>query len=113
MRTSTHLMAGAVAAAALVASSTVAASAQSQTINDKRDSKYLCSGKMTRKNGKGGSISYVIDRSCLKKAKSIKVQTGVYGFDGDPAMEDVTIFDESISASKTRSPSNTKWLKAS
>lgn len=201
MRTLTHLIGGSVAAAALVASSTTVASAQSQTIKDKRAdvvqydgydddwgtilgwsasvatgldatkatvkhgkkslrvtmrfaelgtdqvqvygairikgkkswpsyqvisgasnrvdvynrsySKYLCSGKMTRKNGKGGSISYVIDRSCIKKPKAIKVQTGLYAFDGDPSRDDVTIFDESISAKNTRTTTNTKWLKSS
>lgn len=76
-------------------------------------SRYLCSGKITRKNGKNGTISYTIDRSCLKKPKALKVQTGVYGFDGDPTQEDVTIFDESISPSKVRSTSNTTWLRPS
>lgn len=75
-------------------------------------SKMLCTGKMTRKNGDRGSISYVIANSCFKKPKAIKVQTGIYGFDGDPTLADVTIFDESISSTKTRSTSSTKWLKA-
>lgn len=76
-------------------------------------SKYLCSGELDRKNGARGTITYRIANSCFKKPKRIKVQTGVYGFVGDPSREDVTIHDESISSSKVRSTTFTKWLKAS
>lgn len=76
-------------------------------------SKYLCAGKMTRKNGAKGTITYSIARSCIKKPQKIKVQTGLYGFLGDPNMADVTIYDESISSSKVRTTTMTKWLKSS
>lgn len=76
-------------------------------------SKYLCSGDLTRKSGSRGTIVYRIANSCFKKPKRIKVQTGLYGFAGDPKRDDVIFYDESISSSKVRTTSYTKWLKAS
>lgn len=83
------------------------------SVYNRNYSKYQCSGKMIRKNGSKGTITYRIANSCIKKPKRIKVQTGLYGFLGDPTKADVTIFDESISSSKVRTTSMTKWLKAS
>ncbi|MFI5425989.1 hypothetical protein [Aeromicrobium sp. UC242_57] len=74
--------------------------------------KQLCTGKQTKKAGKKGTITFSVKRTCLKKPKAIKVQTGVsrfINFDN----ESFTIYQEVISSSRVRTPESTKWLKAS
>lgn len=74
--------------------------------------KKYCNGKQSIKSGKKGYVSFTVARSCLKKAKAIKVQVGVVKFKAIDD-ENVELFEDSISSSTVRKPKSTKWLKAS
>lgn len=74
-----------------------------------RRGKFLCNAKFTTKTGVKGSINFVVSRKCLKNPKSIKVQVGLVREKGEAP----TILDESISATRFKTTSETKWLKSS
>lgn len=77
-------------------------------------SKKLCNGTMTRKTGKNGSASFTVKRKCLKNAKKIKAQTGVFTMrESDEAESGLSVDFEAISAKQFKTPAWTKWLKAS
>ena len=74
-----------------------------------RKGKRLCSAKFTTKSGASGSINFVVSRKCLKYPKSIKVQVGLVREKG----ETPTILDESISATKYKTTSESRWIRSS
>ena len=82
------------------------------TVFDRKGTREVCKGKLTRKNGDKGTLSFTIANSCFKKPKKIKVDVGLFGFAGNLGGDDVTIYDESISSSKVKTTSFTKWLKS-
>lgn len=80
---------------------------------DSSFSKMLCDVKLSRKTGKNGRLSFTIPRSCIKKPKSLTVRTGLASLPGGFEDETQPVHYDAISSSKVRSPSWTKWLKAS
>ena len=71
--------------------------------------KTRCTVPVTTKLGKSGSIKATIKRSCLGNPKKIKVSAAAISFDQATG---ATLFD-AVSTSSVRTPSETKWLKAS
>lgn len=83
-------------------------------VYDRPMEKKLCTGKLVRKTGNSGSITLTVKRSCFDKAKSIKVQTGFYNLpNGLDDEADFIVNFEAISAKKSKTPTWSKWLKAS
>jgi hypothetical protein len=71
--------------------------------------KTRCTVPVSTKLGKGGSIKATIKRSCLGNPKKIKISAAAVSV--DPATG-ATVYD-AVSKSSVRTPSETKWLKAS
>jgi hypothetical protein len=68
-----------------------------------------CTAPVSTKLGKGGSVRVTIKRSCLGTPKRLKVSAAAVRFD---ATTGAVTYDV-VSKSSVRSPSYTKWLKAS
>lgn len=74
--------------------------------------KSVCSARQTVKTGSGGSIKVVVKRSCLDDAKKLKIAAaaGTVEFEG---ADKFIVKQDAVSPNAIRTPSYTKWLKAS
>lgn len=73
--------------------------------------KKACNAPLTVKDGAKGSFKATIKRSCLKDPKKIKVAAAVSTVElGDNS---ISFKHDAVSASSVRTPTYTKWLKAS
>jgi hypothetical protein len=73
--------------------------------------KKKCSVPLTTKLGKSGSVNAVIKRSCLDEPKKIKVSVSASAFTIDG--ESFSAHEDLLSPTAVRTPTWTKWLKAS
>lgn len=70
-----------------------------------------CTVPVTHKYGRGGSVSFVVKRSCLGDPKRVKVS--VFAADAGYASDNGAVKTDAVSPNSVRSSSYTSWLKAS
>jgi hypothetical protein len=95
---------------------TTGASMRQILVMNSSGSKILCKTTATRKHGARGSLTFTIDRSCLKTPKKLKSFGVSYDLTQAGEAEDGSIaglvYADVVSDRRVKSPSWTKWLKS-